>query len=193
MLTSLIYDRSTLVHGQRNKNNNLALVQITARYYKTDASHYLNSCWPRYMSLYGITRPQWVKWFLSLWILSSSEGATDGWAVCHQSLINSSPPGRNGCHFADDIFRSIFVNEKFCILIKILLKFFSKGPIDNNPALVSITALNRQQAIIWTNAELIHWHIYAALGGHELRYAFLYIITAFQSLLRDHPYRTELE
>ena len=38
--------------------------------------------------------------------------------------------------FADDIFRCIFVNEKFCILIKILPKFVPKGPIDNNPALV---------------------------------------------------------
>ena len=32
--------------------------------------------------------------------------------------VNSSPPGWNGCHFTDDIFRCIFVNEKFCILIK---------------------------------------------------------------------------
>ena len=27
---------------------------------------------------------------------------------------------------------------------------------------------NRWQAIIWTNADLIHWHIYVALGGDEL-------------------------
>ena len=37
---------------------------------------------------------------------------------------------------ADDIFRLIFVNEKFCILIKNSLKFVPKVPIDNNPALV---------------------------------------------------------
>ena len=36
----------------------------------------------------------------------------------------------------DDIFRGIFMNENFCILIKISLKFVPKGPIDNNPALV---------------------------------------------------------
>ena len=30
-------------------------------------------------------------------------------------------------------------------------------------------ALNKQQAIIWTNADLIHWRIYAALGGDELK------------------------
>ena len=49
---------------------------------------------------------------------------------------NSSPPGQNGCHFADGIFRCIFVNEKFCTLIKISLKFVPKGSIENNPALV---------------------------------------------------------
>ena len=37
---------------------------------------------------------------------------------------------------ADDIFRCISVDEKFCILIKIPQKFVPKGPIDNNPALV---------------------------------------------------------
>ena len=35
----------------------------------------------------------------------------------------------------EDIFKCIFVNEKFCILIQISLKFVPKGPIDNNPAL----------------------------------------------------------
>ena len=43
--------------------------------------------------------------------------------------------------FADDIFKWIFVNEKFfCILIKISLKFVPKGPIDNKAALVQIMA-----------------------------------------------------
>ena len=74
-------------------------------------------------------------------------------SVCHYSYIyklsvlsmepfaccivfNSSPPGQNGCHFADDIFRCVFVNKKVRILIKISLKFVPKGPIDNIPALV---------------------------------------------------------
>ena len=35
-----------------------------------------------------------------------------------------------------DIFSCIFVNEKFCILIKISLNFVAKGPIDKNSALV---------------------------------------------------------
>ena len=31
---------------------------------------------------------------------------------------------------------AFFVNEKLCILIKILLNFVSKGPTDNNLALI---------------------------------------------------------
>ena len=37
--------------------------------------------------------------------------------------VNSSPPGQNGHHFADDIFECIFMNAKFGILDQILLKF----------------------------------------------------------------------
>ena len=50
------------------------------------------------------------------------------------------PPGQNGRYFTDDIFRCFFLNEKFCILIKISLKFVPKDPIENNPTLVQIMA-----------------------------------------------------
>ena len=42
--------------------------------------------------------------------------------------------------WADDIFKSIFFNEKVWISIKISLKFVPKGPINNNTALVQIMA-----------------------------------------------------
>ena len=32
-------------------------------------------------------------------------------------FFNSSLTGQNDRHFADDIFKWIFINEKFCILI----------------------------------------------------------------------------
>ena len=57
-----------------------------------------------------------------------------------QIANNSSPPGEIGRHFADDIFRCLFMNEKFCDLIKIALKFVLKGPIDSNPALILLNA-----------------------------------------------------
>ena len=52
------------------------------------------------------------------------------------TVINSSPSGQNGHYFTDDIFKWIFVNEKFRISIKILLKFNAKDPIDKSAALV---------------------------------------------------------
>ena len=44
-------------------------------------------------------------------------------AFCIKDGLNSFPPGQNGRHFAEDLLRCIFVNEKFCILIKMSLKF----------------------------------------------------------------------
>ena len=54
--------------------------------------------------------------------------------------VNSSPPGQNDHHFADDIFSCILANEIFCILIKISLNFVPNSAIDNNAALVKIMA-----------------------------------------------------
>ena len=65
---------------------------------------------------------------------------------------------------ADDIFNCIFLNEVVLNSIKISLKFIPNGPISNIPALFQIMAW-RRPAIIWTNADPIHWRIYAALGG----------------------------
>ena len=57
--------------------------------------------------------------------------------------VDSSPPGQNGHHFADNIFRYIFVNEKFCTLIKISLKFVPKGSVDYKAALVRVMGWRR--------------------------------------------------
>ena len=54
--------------------------------------------------------------------------------------ISSSHPGQNGCHFTDDIFKCIFLNENILILIEISLRFIPNGPISNIPALVQIMA-----------------------------------------------------
>ena len=58
-------------------------------------------------------------------------------------MVNSSPPEQNGRHLANDIFKCIFLNEKFCILIKISLKFVPEGPIDSNQALDKTMAWHR--------------------------------------------------
>ena len=49
-------------------------------------------------------------------------------------VLTHLPSAQHGCHFADDILRCIFVNEKFPILIEMSLKFVAKGPVDINPA-----------------------------------------------------------
>ena len=79
----------------------------------------------------------------------------EGDAACcctHRSLMECILPGscgvilrprQNGHHFPDDFFKCIFLNENIWILIKISLKFVSKGPINNISALVYIMAWRR--------------------------------------------------
>ena len=81
----------------------------------------------------GITiTPQWNSGISSLTYTHSL-----------QRQLNSLKPRQNGRHFADDIFKCIFLNEDVWILIKISLKFVPKGLINNIPALVQILAWRR--------------------------------------------------
>ena len=60
--------------------------------------------------------------------------------------LNTLRPKQNGGHFADDIFKCIFLNENTWISVKISPKFVPKGPIKNIPALVQIMAWRRPGA-----------------------------------------------
>ena len=62
-----------------------------------------------------------------------------------------STHGESDRHFADDIFKSIFDNEKNRILIRISLK----APIDNESALVQEMAWRRAVATPLLEAMLI--------------------------------------
>ena len=62
---------------------------------------------------------------------------SDSNASCHD---NTPRPRQNGRHFADDVFKYIFMNENVWISFKISLKFVPKGRINNNSALVQIMA-----------------------------------------------------
>ena len=81
--------------------------------------------------------------------------------------VNSSPPEHNGRHFAEDICICIFVNEKFCILIWISLKFGPKGPFDNVWAFVQVMTW-RQIGDKPLPEQMLIRCIYAALEGNEL-------------------------
>ena len=57
--------------------------------------------------------------------------------------INTLRLGRNRRHFADNIFKCLFLTENVWILIKISLKFVPRKSINNMPALVPIMAWRR--------------------------------------------------
>ena len=57
--------------------------------------------------------------------------------------INTMRPRQNGRHFADDIYKCIFMNENEWISLKIPLKFVPKGQFNKIPPLVQIMAWRR--------------------------------------------------
>ena len=121
--------------------------------------------------------------------LASTNSAfrTDSNDVIH---INSFPSGQNGRHFTNDIFRSIFVDDKSCILIKISLKCVPKGVIDNNTSISLVNGLvpNRRQAIIWTNTGPIHWRIY--ICGTRCRWVLNYGCMVIYNMINEQWMRS---
>ena len=76
--------------------------------------------------------------------ITISSATHQNWkAVGMLSWLNTLSPRQNGCHFADEICKCIFLNENGWILINISLKFVPKGQINNIPALVQIMAWYR--------------------------------------------------
>ena len=66
------------------------------------------------------------------------------WTRIIRSLhVNALRPRQNGRHFADDIFKRIFLNENVWISIQISLKFVPKGSINKIPALFQVMAWRR--------------------------------------------------
>ena len=59
------------------------------------------------------------------------------------SVVNTLRPRQNGRHFANDIFKCIFLNQNALISLKISLKFVPKVRINNIPTLVQIMAWRR--------------------------------------------------
>ena len=82
------------------------LVQVMA-WCRQATSHNLSQCWPRSLSPYGVSRPQWVN-----------------------EAVNTMRLKQNGHYFADDIW-SWFLYKNFRIAIQIALKFVPKSPIES--------------------------------------------------------------
>ena len=83
----------------------------------------------------------------------------------NSASINVQSTGQNDRHFEDDIFKYIFMKEKFHILIQISLDFVPRGPIENMAALVKIMSWCRTGDMLlpepmftqFTGGELTHW------------------------------------
>ena len=60
-----------------------------------------------------------------------------------KNRVNTLRPIQNGRHFADDVFKCIFLNENVWIVLKISLNIVPWGPISNIPSLVRIMAWRR--------------------------------------------------
>ena len=105
------------------------------------------------------------KWFI---FLQNNQCHPDlikpylNWVFHRKVMINILKLRYDGQHFADNIFKLNFFNENRCILIQIELKYVPKGPT------YSKTALVQCQAIIWTNDDLVLWHIKASHSLCEL-------------------------
>ena len=92
-------------------------------------------CWshllPRIWLLFGFHRLSTIKKLP--WNMMTSVG----------KFVNTLRPRQNCRHFADDIFKCIFLNENIRISINISLKFLLKGQIYYIPALVQMMAWRR--------------------------------------------------
>ena len=91
--------------------------------------------------------------------------------------VNTLSPRQNGRHFADDIFKWMFLNENVWISIKSSLKFVPKGPINKIQHwfrwwLGAVQATNHYLKQCW----LVFRRIYASLGLNELRKIFKLVI-----------------
>ena len=74
--------------------------------------------------------------------LHNYQADVQAWNTFHKG-INTLRLRQNGRHFADDIFKCIFLNENVWISIKISLKFVPWNHINNIPALVQKMAWRR--------------------------------------------------
>ena len=70
---------------------------------------------------------------------------------------------RNRRDFAEDLFKWIFLDENVLISIEISLKFITKGPINNIPALVDVLAWHRLDGALSEPMMPILTHIFATL------------------------------
>ena len=101
------------------------------------------------------------------WGPSGADMTQVGPMLSPRTLLSGTATKTNCCHFVNDIFKSILMNEN-------VLNFVFSGVCSwvSNLQYISIRssnglAPNRRQTIIWTNDTLVHWlHICVCRSGH---------------------------
>ena len=87
-----------------------------------------------------------------------------------KDIFNTLRQRQNGRHFADDIFKGIFLNENEWISINISLKYVPRGPINNIPTLVQVMVGADQATSQYLNQWWLDYRrIYESLGLNQLR------------------------
>ena len=82
----------------------------------------------------------------------------------HEDTINIWRPRQNWSHFADDIFKCIFLNKNVWIWFMIWLQFVPKFRINNISALVqTMLGIDQETSHYLNQWWLVYWHIYASL------------------------------
>ena len=82
--------------------------------------------------------------------------------------VNTKRSRQDGCYFADDVLKCIFLDENVWISLKILLNVVPMVPIDNIPALVQIMAWRRPGNKPLSEPMLVLYRrIYTSLGLNE--------------------------
>ena len=66
-------------------------------------------------------------------------------------IFNTMWPKQNGRHFADDVFKCIFLTENFWFSNNVWLKFVHRGSIENVPSFVQIMACRLAGASLYLN------------------------------------------
>ena len=98
-------------------------------------SHYLSQCWHRYMSPYGITRPQWVN---SLW------------------------PGISECDSQNVVFSLVLLIGIFRSTLDNALRWLPQDLTDDKSTLVQVMAWCRQATSHYLSQ---YWHRYMSPYG----------------------------
>ena len=82
--------------------------------------------------------------------------------------VNTMRSRQNVRHFADNIFKCIFLNEDIWISINISMKFVSKSRINNIPALVQIMAWRRLSDKPLSDPMMVNLQTHICVGLNEL-------------------------